>query len=224
MFKKKKNLAMDLSIVLIPCLLIICMLGYSLLKDVKNMIPQDNVVVEKDTHNINDYDYHLKDDATEFQLNKFTELKTEIEKEESEKDDLKIASLIVENFVSDMYTWTNKKGSYDMGGLYYVYSPSRLIIKEENENTLYLNLGNYIKEYGQENLLEVTSVTATAKENGQIELNGEKYDAFHVDCEWTYKESSVFNTNDFVDKQYFSLIKLPTGRFEIYEQFGDANE
>ena len=224
MFNKKKNLLIDLCIVLIPCILIICVLGYSLLNDLKSMITQNHIVVEKDTHNIKDYDYHLKEDATEFQLNKFTELKTEIEKEESEKDDLKIASLIVENFVSDMYTWTNKKGSYDMGGLYYVYSPSRLIIKEENENTLYLNLGNYIKKYGQENLLEVTSVTAKAKEDGQVELNGEKYDGFYVDCEWTYKDSTVFKTDDYVNKQYFKLIKLPSGRFEIYEQFGDANE
>ena len=111
-----------------------------------------------------------------------------------------------------------------MGGLYYVYSPSRLSIKEENENTFYLNLGNYIKKYGQENLLEVTNATATAKEDGQKELEGVKYDAFHVDCEWTYKDSTVFKTDDYVNRQYFKLIKLPSGRFEIYEQNGVTNE
>lgn len=223
MFKKKKNLKRDLGVVIIPILIIIIVLGFFLYKDIKALVPS-NPSVDKDVDNaftIAEYDYHLRENATEFQKMKFKELKDAINSKE--QDDSLVAGLIVENFVSDLYTMTNKSGSHDVGGVYYVFSPQRIQYFYDVKHNFYEQLSQLKDKYGSENLLEVSSTTVEVNDGSGFELDGKTYPSFDITCEWSYKDGNM-DTSEFVDRQYFNVYKLDSGRFEIYNQFGDANE
>ena len=223
MFKKKKELFRDLVILIIPIVVLILAIGYFLYKDVKSIVPDNSSKEEvvDDAFTISEYDYHLRNNATEFQKTKFKELKDAFSSEV--KDDELIAGLVVENFVSDLYTMTNKTGAHDVGGLYYVYSPQRILYFNDVKQNFYSQLTKLIKEYGNDNLLEVISTSVETTKSDDIEIDGKTYPNYSVKCNWEYKDST-FDTESFVDKQYFQVYKLDNGRFEIFNQVGDANE
>ena len=129
------------------------------------------------------------------------------------------ATALVKCFISDFYTWTNKYGQYDIGGMLYVYSPSRANIYTGARYNFYKYLTEYINEYGSENLLEVTDIQVTNafKSDHQYDIDGTGYDCWFITCEWTYKESDKMDIASFVTKEEFKVIKNTDGRFEIVE-------
>ena len=222
MFKKRKNLKGDLLIVIVPIFLVIVLLSFFLYKDIKGLVPTvPGETVVDDAYAIAEYDYHLRNNATEFQKTKFKELKDAMKSEV--KDDKLIAGLIVENFVSDLYTMTNKAGAHDVGGLYYVYSPQRILYFYDIKQNFYSQLSKMADEYGADNLLEVITTSTEVNEEEEVEIDGKNYASFRVKCNWQYKDVKL-DTSSFVDVQYFNVYKLDNGRFEIYNQYGDANE
>lgn len=214
-FKNKKTRRRNLILVLIPLFVLIALFGYLSLNSVLNMGKGDKVI-----HSIDSMDYHLRAGATELQVDLFKELAAAVDAEE--KDDEAIARLVVENFVADFYTWTNKGGSYDVGGLYYVYSPQKLNIHTRAKDKFYKYVSHYMKEYGGDNLLEVETVEARgSKTNSGYDINGVNYDSYYITCDWTYKQNDVFSTKDFETHGYFVVYKNENGRFEIVQAFGD---
>lgn len=64
--------------------------------------------------------YRSSTTATEYQKEIFKQLDLNLK----EGVDAKlIAADIVSNYVADFYTWSNKKGTYDVGGMQYIYQP-----------------------------------------------------------------------------------------------------
>lgn len=217
-FEDKKKRYLIILLVMIPLLLIVGFLGYSIYRDAKDIINMAKGTVEtKDEHIIASMDYVLRVDPTDIQAEYFAELKKAIE--EDNADDATIAGLVCKNYVTDFYTWANKRGQYDVGGLYYVYTPQKKTIYTQARDEFYKYINHYINQYGVENLMEVESVEVTdvkkadfeyvlhetitttvvsdnqddSSEETETEVITEdkdtKFDvAYLVTCAWTYKE------------------------------------
>lgn len=217
LFKNKKKRYISLLLVLMPFVILICVFGFITVKSIGNVV--GNVSSAPTFSNsIDTMDYHLRGNATDYQKDLFKELSNFV----SEGDDEKIAESVVKNFIADYYTWTNKSGSYDIGGMYYVYSPLKANIIAQSRDEFYKYLTKYIKDYGSNDLLEVTDVSAVGGYfYTTYSIDGEDYKSFVYECEWTYKETEKFDTSDFVTKAIFTVIKNNDGRFEIVECYGE---
>lgn len=216
LFKNKKNRYRNLLLVLLPFILLIGFFGFTAFKSAKNLGGANGGTTF--SNSIDSMDYHLRANATDYQKDLFKELNEAVKAQDKEK----IAEAVVKNYVADFYTWTNKGGSYDVGGMYYVYSPSKSNIVAEVRDKFYKYVSSYIEEYGSENLLEVENINITGgKSNTNYEFNGKVYDSYFFTCEWTYKDNDKFDTSKFVTKQYFNVIENEDGRFEIVQAYGD---
>ena len=210
-------------------LMIVCLfLAY---QGISNL-PITSTGTKKDTHYIEKMDYSLRDNATELQKTYFAELIEAIDSDDASQLEMAlengytadhyIASLVVKNYVADLYTWSNKMGSYDVGGNCYVYSRNRVIAYAEVKDKFYYNVSEYIDEYGQENLLEVTNVNVLEVQDGsEKEINGEMHDTIRVYAEWEYKDNEGAKIADFEKIGYFLIYINDDGRFEIVESYGN---
>jgi len=200
----------------------------------------------KDENIVKSMNYVLRDNPTDIQKEYFAQLKSAIEEGvvgEEAADDATIAGLVAKNYVADFYTWTNKRGQYDIGGMSYIYDGEFENGDHYKENVFlkardgfYKYISYYGTQNGKENLPEVENVEITKCEkmsspyviNEHVEnrqdAEGEWYDyredhpyeAYLVTCRWTYKENTVMNMNDFANSVNLAVIKREN-RFEIVE-------
>lgn len=218
LFKNKKTRGRNLLLILIPLIVLVIVFGVLAFNSVKGLIgTASGTATASYSNSIDEYDYHLRSNATDLQKELFAELKDELNK--TEKDDEKISILIAKNFVADFYTWTNKSGTTDVGGMFYVYSPNRRSILWQARKYMYQYLNTYIEQYGQENLLEVNGFgeepTVT---KGSVEINGKTYTTYEFTLKWTYKPSnSAFDTSYYATSSWFRVFKNDDGRYEILE-------
>ena len=218
LFEDKKKRPLFLLLFILPFIIMIGIFGYITYRDAKSLLNVVKGEVEvKDEHKIDSMKYQLRENATDVQFEYFQELKNAIEGEEK-TDEATIAGLVCKNYVADFYTWTNKKGQYDVGALHYVYTPQKINIFLQARDGFYKYLNNYINEYGAENLIEVESVTVTKASKASIkyEVDETEFDAYEVSCSWTYKEGSRLPISGYPTKMNFVVVKND-GRYEIVE-------
>lgn len=227
-FKNPKTRKRNLILAILPFVIIASICGFIAFKSV-NSISGNAQGTSKESYkdSIDSMDYHLRSNATKYQTELFRELTKAVEDGTDKYD---IARLVAENYVADFYTWTNKDGTFDVGGMYYVYSPQKSVIYTQARNTYYKYVSYYINEYGAKNLLEVENITSTVSDKTvPYEFNGKTYDSYFITCEWTYKNEDTFKnitktlngeSSDFVTKEYFLIIEKD-GRFEIAQAYGD---
>lgn len=75
------------------------------------------------------------------------------------KDDTKIQEYVAAYFVADFFTWTNKSGREDVGGLTYVLPDARIDFGKYATHYYYVNFDEHLETYGQKGLPEVESYT-----------------------------------------------------------------
>ena len=75
------------------------------------------------------------------------------------KDDTKIQEYVAAYFVADFFTWTNKSGREDVGGLTFVLPDARIDFGKYATNYYYVNFDEHLETYGQKGLPEVESYT-----------------------------------------------------------------
>lgn len=162
--------------------------------------------------------YEINENATEYQKLIFTELSDVINDSGTPQE---YAGSVVKNYVADFYTWSNKKGTYDIGGMQYVYQPEIVNIYNYAKDFFYRDLSYNIQTLGAENLLEVENVEITFSDfNVEIEFNGETYQSFYVTASWTYVQKEGFDTTGYQTSGEFSLIDR-NGKYEIYRYYGE---
>lgn len=219
LFKDKSKRGRNLFLILIPLIVLIFVFSFLAFNSVKGLlgtaIGTGTNVSNGFSSSIEEYDYHLRLNATDLQKSLFSELEDECNK--TEKDDEKIAVLVAKNFVADFYTWTNKNGTIDVGGMYYVYSPNRRSILLQSRRYLYQHLNDYIEKYGQNNLLEVNEFGKDPMVNkGTVEIDGKTYTTWDFALNWTYKPSSGgFDNSGYATSSWFRVYKNSDGRYEI---------
>ena len=220
LFKNPKTRYRNLGLIILPFVLLFCLFGFLAWRSAGNLLGGSTSMA----NSIDTMDYHLRSNATEYQRSLFQELSDLCLTDAENKDKEAIASSVVENFIADFYTWTNKAGSYDVGGLYYVYSPSKANIYTQARDTFYHYLTNYIKDYGAENLLEVAQDSIEikgSKVDEKYSYNGKEYDAYYYSATWSYVDHEGFDESDYETSENFLVIENEDGRFEIVQAYGD---
>ncbi len=245
MFSDKKTRYWMMLALMLPFIIAIFIFSRIALTEVKNVLALakgSSAVEAKPENIIEEMNYILRDNPTDLQKEYFKELKDAIEGEER-ADDATIAGLVAKNYVTDFYTWTNKRGQYDIGGFYYIYNGEFVNGDHFRENAFlkarngfYKYISTYGTQYGKENLIEVENVeiVSCSKMNSPYEIsehienrqdeNGEwydyrevhKFDAYNVSLRWTYKENSKLSLNQFANSINLAVINR-NGRFEIVE-------
>lgn len=232
---KNKKIRYRNTVIIILVLLLVTgifgYLAYSELNKITSSASGSTAVPE--THYITSQDFTLRTNANEFQEDLFNELNEAILSEDASKLDAAkvagfsseeyIASLVAQNFVADFYTWTNKTGNYDVGGLTYIYSPHKVYALYSARDGFYYNLTNYQEEYGEDNLLEVVSVETVYSEvyEDGYEIDGVTYPCYKVKVAWEYKDTDFIDDYDMETTGYFKIIINDDGRYEIVETYGD---
>lgn len=239
MDRKKRHLIMLIAFV--PIVVAMVFFGLRAYKDVKSILAlaSSNEIVEvKDTHKIESMNYVLRDNSTEYQDDIFKQLKDAVEGTNQDPEnpvtEEDIVALVAMNHIADYYTFSNKVGQYDVGGLYYVNADARENIFIKSRDTIYKYINEYIEKYGAENLLEVESVNASVKKESEkypittieytyidhytIEETSTTsyYDAWIADVNWTYKDSDTFKTSKWPTSTKLKIIyNGALGRYEI---------
>ena len=211
-------------------------------KSLINLAKGDTKAETKPENIIESVDYILRDNPTDLQRQYFDELKEAIEGEEP-ADDATIAGLVAKNYIADFYTWTNKNGQYDVGGLYYVYDGEFENGDHYKENIFlkardgfYKYISAYGTQYGKENLLEVENVDIVScqkmsspyviSEHDSYKQDSEgewydyrvnnSYDWYLVKLKWSYKDTTKLNLSQYATSINLAVIKRGN-RFEIVE-------
>lgn len=158
--------------------------------------------------------YRIGNNPTDLQKEYFEELTVALK----DDDPFEITSAVVKCFVADYFTWTNKDGNYEVGGLAYIYGPKFTIFQEKTRYEFYKDLDLYIAQYGRENLLQVKDITLTeAVYNGKYTIYGEEFESYYVEATWEY-EKCPFDTSEFQHTGYFTVVDRD-GRYEIVSIF-----
>ena len=232
LFENKKRRGLFLFLFMIPFIAGMVIFGLIAVKETKNLISlATGGTIIKEENQIKDAGYVLREDATDYQKELFAELKSAIEVEGA--DETTVAGLVAQNYIADFYTWTNKQGQYDVGGMYYVLDSeyedgthSKENIYQNARDNFYRYLSSYIKEYGATDLLEVENIQLVKckKSDDKYVLNehvenrqdeqgdwydyreDHEYDAYEVTCSWTYKPTEKFDTSKYCKKINLVLI------------------
>ena len=250
--KKKRYLIMLL--MMLPFIVAIGLFGSIAYREVKSLmsLAKGEKAETKAENVIESMDYLLRDNPTDLQKEYFRELKKAVEEgvvetEEGEvpADDTKIAELVAKNYVADFYTWTNKRGQYDIGGFNFLYDGEYENGDHYKENLFlqardgfYKYISVYGTKYGKDNLLEVESVDVVSckkmptpyviSEHSSYKQDSEgewydyrvdvPYEWYNVQCRWTYKarENNALNMSQFATSVNLAIIKTEN-RFEIVE-------
>ena len=241
-FDDKKKRGLYVFLFILPFIIAMCIFGIVAYKEAKNVLNLITGSTDEisDENVIKSCNYVLRDNATDYQKELFSELKKAIEVDAA--DDQTIAGLVAKNYVADFYTWTNKQGQYDVGGMYYVCNEKKEDVKyKENiymkaRDGFYKYLNKYISDYGSQNLIEVDNVDVVScskasekyKLHVYVETLGnedigwtpvyedKEYDCYKVSLKWSYKPDTKLNLSDFGTSINLLIIKVD-GRFEIVE-------
>lgn len=168
-----------------------------------------------------DISYVVPREATGFQKQCYDELKVAINSDSTtEQYGLDVSSAIVKNYIADFYTWSNKLGSQDVGGLQFVYGPSIQNIYEFARAYFYHDLSYLISQYGSDNLLKVNSVTIkNVAYAGNVTINSTSYQSYYIEVSWTYESSTDLEVSTYQNHGNFSLLVNENGRYEIYRYY-----
>ncbi len=162
----------------------------------------------------NDY-YSIGNNATELNKEYFLALNESL----SNGDVTQVSIDVVKCFITEYYTWTNKDGNYDVGGMQYIYTDRQSDFESYTRNNFYSDMDALLTQLGRENLIQVASVDATATPIDSytvLNMNGEAvaYPAFMVEANWTYEDGAMANSYLTQSSGFFYVINHD-GRMEI---------
>lgn len=125
------------------------------------------------------------------------------------KDDTKIQEYVAAYFVADFFTWTNKSGREDVGGLTYVLPDARIDFGKYATNYYYVNFDEHLETYGQKGLPEVESYTVESV--GASDFVYEKIgssDSYDVSLKLQYvSNTNGMPTDELMSKCTVTLLK-----------------
>lgn len=211
----QKNKALKKSRLINNILLVLLMLttvamlvafGFNIYKIVKAEAEEEKVIeVEKPENEfINEY-YTIGHNATVINKEYFRELNAALDS----GDQSAIATAVTKCFITEYYTWTNKDGNYDVGGMQYIFADDQHDFEVYSRYNFYQDMDLYISQLGRSNLIKVSSVTVDSCEATTYADRN----AYRVSASWTY-ESEGMSTEDVQNSATFTLVDRD-GRWEI---------
>ena len=154
-------------------------------------------------------DYQLSDMATAYQKEIFEELTQAKDDYQSSHTDLTkeaYVELVVKNFIADFYTWSNKTGRNDVGGLQFIDEEMKVNFRKQAIDSFYENLDYYLKDYDLTSLLTVNNVTILdVNLDDTIEVEDEVIECISVKASWEYEDTSFNDADQFQNEATFIL-------------------
>lgn len=181
-----------------------------------------DTVVKVSNEYSNDY-YSIGNNPTSVNKEYFKEINSALK----EEDEVKIAESLAKTFVTEYYTWTNKDGNYDIGGIQYIYTPKQSDFETYTLYNFYSDLDLYLTQVDRDDLIEVAEVTVNSSEkttygvqidSSQVDEEGNPIltdlDCVDVDLSWTYQSSNTLDTSSFQSHALIHVVNNE-GRWEI---------
>ncbi len=172
-------------------------------------------VVGVDQHNLY---YSLRKNGTDYQKEIYTQLSDAFDQEVINEE--AISGLVVQNFVADFYTWTNKLRFNDVGGLQFLHNDVEGWVNAQALETFYNDMNYYLQNGGLEDTLEVSRVDVSAVKS-EFEMGEDdeitKVPSYVVNASWSYLPSSKISVDEFQSSAVFTLIADDEGLFTIVE-------
>lgn len=172
-------------------------------------------VVGIDQHNLY---YSLRKNGTDYQKAIYTQLSDAFDQEVINEE--AISGLVVQNFVADFYTWTNKLRFNDVGGLQFLHNDVEGWVNAQALETFYNDMNYYLQNGGLEDTLEVSRVDVSAVKS-EFEMGEDdeitKVPSYVVNASWSYLPSSKISVDEFQSSAVFTLIADDEGLFTIVE-------
>lgn len=135
----------------------------------------------------------------------------------AQRDNQAIAASVVKCFITEYYTWTNKDGNYDIGGMQYIFSDRKTDFEKYTRYNFYADMDLYLQQYDRNSLIQVKDVTVNSvspAENFVPEGYDISYECWQVDASWTYEENSAMPVSEIQNHGVF-LVVNHDGRLEI---------
>lgn len=142
---------------------------------------------------IKGFDYLCSDDETELYKNEFKILKKNLES--SNINYLEYAHSISKMFIIDLYTLSNKKNMYDVGGVDFVYPDAIENYKLNVENTLYKYMENNTDGKRKQELPEVSEVVISSDEETSFTIGDQAYDGYKINLDISYVKDLEYDTS-----------------------------
>ncbi len=174
----------------------------------------------------NEY-YSIGYNATEINKEYFRQLDDEVEAAlladtgetsgTAVRDNQAIASSVVKCFITEYYTWTNKDGNYDIGGMQYIFKDRIKDFEKYTRYNFYADLDLYLTQYDRNQLIQVKDVTVNEiyeTDRFWVEETGSELECWAVDALWTYEEDTVMDISEIQSSAEF-LVVNHDGRLEI---------
>ena len=118
--KRAKKNKQIIYMMLAASLVVVAVMGFNIVRiSLKKSAGSGEVVEKTNTSSMKNDQYIIGNNPTQFQQDEFKKL-TEALKGD---DQLAISEAVVRNFIADYFTWTNKDGNYEVGGLQYICIP-----------------------------------------------------------------------------------------------------
>lgn len=229
--KKKEKLSKTIfSLISIALILIVIVTSFFIYRYIDAFINGDGIVTKYKTDL-----YAVPSNANDYQI----EIYEELAKECNDNEDMtidggleNIAALVVKSFIADHFTWSNKKGSYDVGGLDYVYGPQFLNIQSQARYYYYSDLDLLIEKYGSDYLPTVQNIAIAKTEHGvdkfyfgfdEFDFDQDEYvtrevayDYYLVSATWGYFEAEGYDydVSNLPNRGLFMVVNRD-GRLEI---------
>lgn len=136
-----------------------------------------------------------------------------------------VSSAVMKCFVSEYFTWVNKDGNYDIGGMSYISPIRRDDFEKYTLNSFYSDMDLYLTQYGEDGLMQVSEVSVlsnTASDpftvlvtpaTDEEEAETQTFDSRTVQASWKYTSTGM-PTSDLMSEAVFTLIN-DNGRWEI---------
>ena len=183
-------------VIIIFVISLLCLIGVLVLKKCfKKSEPVVTQVEVVDT--IDNFEYDLNDNETEYYKELFNQLKELLSSEDYDMFDY--AVLVSKLFLVDFYDLDNKVMKSDIGGTQFVYSEYRSDFEAGAMDTVYSSVESNVYGDRKQKLPIVESVEKTSIERKLFEYNGDiDYDAYHVNLKISYKEDMGYPSDVYV--------------------------
>ncbi len=160
---------------------------------------------------INEY-YTIGHNATDLNKEYFRELNKALDA----NDQKAVAEAVAKCFVTEYFTWTNKDGNYDVGGMQYIYTEDQRDFEIKSRYSFYHDMDLYISQLGTQSLIQVSGVTVNSIEETTYDIDDEtSVKAYDIDLSWTYTSNGM-STED-VQNNAVITVADHDGRMEIVE-------
>lgn len=142
-----------------------------------------NVSVIENT--INNYDYYINDNASEYYKNEFNNLKTLLEESEA-PDDNNYVSLIAKLFVIDLMSFNDKINKYEVTSSQYFLDTKQSMYTNKVVDNFYNIIEDNSYDDRKQDLPEVSEVVITDIENGTYTIDDVEYNTYIMAIDITY--------------------------------------